>query len=275
MSNPYLSPFFKIMINSKPISPQQAGHIKDIEIDNDIQGSDTCRISLADPNFVYIDDDIFVEDTPIYVEIGVNEINKPTKFSGYISFIDITFSEEGIPHLVLNCMDESHVMNRKPKKRSWDKATRAETASRLSSEYGFKIEKEPNYVFKREDTITQSGQTDLEFLESLASEEKVPFQAKLYGKVFKYKRLNLTKPSDKVLKYRETPYDIINVDLRVNKEVIKEESKKGDVNSKDKKVELSSTSNEKGDKGTIASKGGASTNSGKKYTYNTKTGKWE
>ena len=133
-------------------------------------------------------------------------------------------------------------MNRKKKKRSWDNVTRADVVKKIAQEYGFKCEVEKDYTFTKEDTISQSDVTDIEFCENLAGEERVPFMCKLVGKTLYYVKKGLLKDPSSTLYYKKYPYDVVSFSPRITKETIKEETSSANVDTTNKKVD-SSTSN--------------------------------
>lgn len=231
MANIYISPYYSISVNGKGLDLRRMSCIESVEIDSPVDGSDTATIVINDPDFLYINDNIFVKDVPITIVSGIQESTKRETFTGFISAIDIDFPEVGTPSLTINCIDSSHVMNRKSKKRSWEKTTNAAVVQKIAAEYGFKCQVEPGYTFKVEDTITQSNQTDLDFLEGLAKKERDIFMCKLIEKTIVYKKMGLLSNSVATVHYREYPYNILSFSPRINKETRQEEIGKSNVTS--------------------------------------------
>lgn len=228
-----------ISINGKELDLERKSCISSIEIDEECDGSDSCTISICDPEFKFIEDNIFVEEATVnisaYLDGGENTVN----FSGYISAIDLDFPSEGYPTMSIYCIDNSHIMNRKKKKRSWSNTTNAEVVKAIAQEYGFKCIVEQGYSFKTEDTISQSGSTDIEFCESLADDEREPFMCKLVGDTLYYVKKGLLKDPVATLKYKEYPYDIISFSPKINKETQQEETSSADINTDTKLPETS------------------------------------
>ena len=231
--------YWKISINGKGLDSDRVKCVEDIAISEQSAGSDTCTLKICDPNFLFIEDNIFVEEATISIEIGWLGETHNVKFDGYISAIDIDFPESGYPTLSVYCLDGTHVMNRKKKKRSWDKVTRAEVVQKIAKEYGFKCVIEKGYTFTKEDTISQSDVTDIEFCESLAGEEREPFICKLIGDTIYYVKLGVVKEPISTLYYKKYPYDVISFSPRISKETILEEVESSNIDTSNKKVDTS------------------------------------
>lgn len=234
-----LSCSWRVSINGKELDEARRRCIEDIDLQEQCDGSDTCVLKIHDPNFLYIEDNIFIEEATVDVEIGWHGETNRINFTGFISAIDIDFPDKGFPLLSVFCLDNSHVMNSKKKKRSWDKVTRAEVVQKIAQEYGFKCVIETGYTFTKEDTISQSDITDIEFCENLAREERVPFMCKLVGNTLYYVKKGLIKDPTSTLYYKKYPYDVVSFSPRINKETIKEEVVSSNVDTTTKTVQTS------------------------------------
>lgn len=239
-----LSCYWKVYLNGKELDNTRMRCIEDISFKEQCDGSDTCTIKLNDPDFLFIEDNIFVEEATISIEMGWHGHTYRVKFDGYISAIDIDFPDSGYPTLSIFCLDNSHVMNRKKKKRSWDKVTNAEVVQKIAQEYGFKCVIEAGYNFTKEDTISQSDSTDIEFCESLAQNEREPFMCKLIGDTLYYVKKGLLKDPSATLYYRKFPYDIISFSPKINKETILEEVTSSDIDTTSKVVDTHTSDND-------------------------------
>lgn len=238
-----LSCYWKIHINGEELDETRRKCIESVDIQELCNGSDTCTLKVYDPNFIFIEDNIFIEESTVSVELGWHGDTHRVNFTGYISAVDIDFPDTGCPVLSIFCLDDTHLMNRKKKQRSWDNATNAEVVQKIAKEYGFKCVIEQGYNFTREDTISQSNATDIEFCESLAGSERVPFMCKLIGKTLYYVKMGLLKDPSSTLYYRKFPFDIVSFSPRINKETIKEEVTSSDIDTSNKKVQKSTASN--------------------------------
>ena len=277
-----LSCYWKVYINGTELDLHRRKCIKDISIEENCDGSDTCTIKVSDPNFLYIEDNIFLEDATVYVEIGWHGDTHLVTFTGYISAIDIDFPEDGLPLLSVFCLDNSHIMNRRKKKRSWDNVTRADVVKKIAKEYGFKCVVESGYTFTKENTISQSDTTDIEFCENLAGEEKMPFMCKLEGGTLYYVKKGVLKKPTSTLYYRKFPYDVISFSPRIDKETLKKGVTASDIDTYNKEVSTYTSTNSntsrdvQGESVTTTSPSPpvSNTSSSSKKVYDPKTGTW-
>ena len=234
-----LSCYWKICINGVELDLNRRKCIEDISIKEQCDGSDTCTLKVNDPHFLYLEDNIFIEEASISAEIGWHGDTHRIHFTGYISAIDIDFPDSGSPVLSVFCLDNSHIMNRKKKKRSWDNVTSADVVQKIAQEYGFKCVIESGYSFTTEDTISQSGNTDIEFCENLASNERIPFMCKLIGNTLYYVKKGILKDPTATLYYKKFPYDVVSFSPKINKETVPEETSASDINTTDKSTDTS------------------------------------
>lgn len=237
MSKRILSCYWNVYVNGVLLELSKKKCIESIEIEELCDGSDVCSIVLNDPDFLFIEDNLFVEEATISVKMGWHGDTYRVSFDGFISAIDLNFPENGYPVMTLFCMDNSHLMNRKEKDRSWDNVTRPEVVQKIAMEYGFKCVIESGYSFKTEDTISQTGTTDIEFCENLAGEERDPFMCKLIGNTLFYVKKGILKNASATLNYRKAPYDVVSFKPQINKETKKEEVQSADINTNNKTVD--------------------------------------
>lgn len=278
-----LSCFYSIKLNGKALSQDRRECIQSITFDELDDGSDTMTLVVSDPEFKYIEDNIFIEEVPVYAQTGWwGETHRRT-FKGYISAIDISFPEEGYPQLSIMCLDNSHRMNRKKKTRSWDNVTRADVVKKIAQEYGFKCIVQKGYKFTKEDTISQSGVTDIEFCENLASEERDLFKCKLIGDTLYYVKKGLLSSSSATVYYKTKDYDVLSFSPKINKETRKEEIESADVNTDSKTTDsavASDSTTSRGVQGESVKPSSSPSNvsspsSSVSRKYNPKTGEWE
>ena len=240
--------YWSVSINGSKLSDDRRECVESISIDETDKGSDTMTLVVHDPEFLYIEDNIFVEEATVSAEMGWHDDTHRVKFSGYISAIDIDFPDTGYPIMTITCLDKTHLMNRKKKKRTWDNVTRADVAEKIAQEYGFTFVKSPDYKGKKEDTISQSGTTDIAFLESLANEEDELYICKLKGDTLYYVKRGLLGVSVADLHYKEYPHDIVSFKHRINKETREEEVEEADINTDDKSEDSATASDTQTDR---------------------------
>lgn len=225
-----LACIWSVSINGVKLPLERKRHINQIKVSENCNGSDTATITIFDKDMEYINDNIYVEDATISINMNFVGLDGKITFDGFISAIDIDFPEEGVPVMVLHCLDKSHVMNRTKKKRSFKKMTRMAVARQIAQEYGFKFEGSYSYSGKVKDTITQSRQTDIEFLESLANAEKPKlYLCKLVGDTLVYKERGTLSAPVTSLHYKEYPYEVRSFSPQINKESMEYKSEASDI----------------------------------------------
>ena len=269
---------WSVSINGVTLDLQRKRSITSIRIDTQCDGSDTATIDITDKDLVYINDNIFIEDATISISMMFVGTTDKITFNGYVSAIDINFPEDGMPVLSLTCLDGTHVMNRTKKKRSWNNVTRMQVAQKIAAEYGFKFEGETSYNGVVEDTISQSDQTDIEFLEDLASQEDELYSCKLRGDTLHYKKKNMTAEAVMAIHYKKYPYEVRSFSPRINKETMQDSTTVADVATDTKKTDTAtSTGSSKSNiQGTKVSGGSSSGNpSSGAMTYDPSTQTWK
>lgn len=268
---------YDVWISGTKLSMTKKECISSIEIKETVDGSDTAQIKISDPEFLYIDDNIFAEENTIKIKLGWTNTTHRVQFNGYISAIDIEFASNGIPQLTITCMDNTHKMNRKKKNATFSKCTSAEVVKKIVKNYGFTCVVDSSYKFEKQETITQSDQTDIDFIQKLAQDEVYPFTARLVGNTFYYVKKGKLGTPKMTLTYRDFPHEVISFSPKLNKETKKEEIKSATVKSSNKSVSKS-TGTVKSSKGSVSSGSNTNEKNGKKnkktHTYNPATKKW-
>ena len=247
--------------------------INQISIKETVEGSDSATLTIADPNFLYINDSIYQENKKVKIKMGLVGYTYRCTFNGYISAIDINFGNDGLPVLSIVCMDNTYRMHRKKVNKTYKNKTSAQIVKSIAKKYGFKCVIQSGYKFTKQSTINQSNQTDIEFLTGLANSETYPFTCCLVDKTLYYVKMGkLDKTATNSLTYRDYPHDIISFSPKINTETI--ELTSGATKTSTKKSNISSVSNGK-------SKTNDSSNSDKtkpkkaSYTYNPANKTWK
>lgn len=283
--NNILSITYDVWINGIKLDIGKKACINSIEIKETDEGADVATIQIQDPNFIFIEDNIFIEENPIKIKLGWDNSTYRVNFDGFISALDINFESSGLPKITITCMDNTHKMNRAKKDNTFKNTTSAEVVKQIGQQYGYAVEVEKEYKFEVQETITQSKQSDIEFIMKLAKDETHPFSVRLEGNKLLYvKKGKLTTPKMSLV-YRGYPHEIVSFSPKINKETKQEEIKDSSLDTSTKKTSntkgtventvsgntnsTNSTSNtENGNKG-------GSKKSGKSYTYNTRSREWK
>ena len=235
------SMYYELSIGGKPLNEQRMSMIDEITVEENMTGSDMLTIIVNDPDFVFINDEIFVEEQPVAFKGGWSD-NRAVEFEGYISVIDIDFPDTGSPRLMIHCMDNTHLMNRKKNKKTWNNKKASDVAKEIFMKYGFEVDIDD--TGKVEETISQSNTTDIQFLIDLAQKQKDDFIVYVEGNKGFFKKIKLLQEPQTTLYYRQKPFDIKNFNPRINKEIIQEEVSHSDVNDKTKAVETATVAND-------------------------------
>ena len=269
-----LSIVYDVWISGTKMGIDKKECINSIEIKETVDGADTATIQITDPEFLYIEDDIFIEENTIKIRLGWDNSTYRVEFNGYISAIDINFDNDGIPKLTVTCMDNTHSMNRKKKNETYKNCTSADVVKKIVQSYGYTCVVDSSYSFKTQETITQSNQTDIDFITKLAGDEVYPFTARLVGNTFYYVKMGKLTTPKMNLTYRKYPHEIISFSPKINKESKQVEISGASIDTSSKKVS-SSTGKVSSKSGSASPKGNESSLSSKgSYSYNPETRKW-
>lgn len=265
---------YDIWISGVKLGISKKACINSVEIKETVRGSDVATIKITDPEFLYIEDDIFLEDNTIKIRLGWDNTTYRVEFQGYISAIDIDFDSSGCPKLTITCMDNTHIMNREKKDETFSNCTSAEVVKKKVQSYGYSCVIESDYEFTRQETITQSKQTDIDFITKLAEDEVHPFTARLIGNTFYYVKMGKLETPKMSLTYKKYPHEVVSFSPKINKEYKQVAINGASVNTSDKSVSSS--------KGTVNTGSGSASENGSSssksssggYTYNPQTKKW-
>lgn len=212
--------------------------IEGYDIQTEESGATTLTFSVHDPEFILLNSSILTEDTAVYFEFGwANDWNNIQRFNGYISLVDFKFEKSGYPSLDITCMDETHIMNREEKTRTFENMKRSAIAEQIFKEYGIPCVVEDSG--ERSDDIpektTQSNETDIAFLQKLAGEVIGNiFICYLENGVGYFCKRNFATEAVMDFHYRDAVgNDIESFECSVNKETIKHYKSSGDVSTTD------------------------------------------
>ena len=167
-------------------------------------------------------------------------------------------------------------MNRKKKNKTFNNCTSAGVVKKIVKSYGYTCVIDRNYSFTKQETITQSNQTDIDFITKLAGDEVHPFTARLVGNTFYYVKMGKLQTPKMTLTYRKYPHEIISFSPKINKESKQVEISSSSVNTSNKSVSSTkgSVRSKQGSSSARGSSGSSSRSSKGGYTYNPNTKKW-
>lgn len=265
---------YDVWISGTKLALDKKACINSIEIKETVEGSDVATIHITDPEFLYIEDNIFIEENTIKIKLGWDNTTYRVTFQGYISAVDIDFDSSGCPKLTITCMDNTHVMNRKKKNNTYKNCTSADVVKKIVKSYGYTCVIDSNYSFTEQETLTQSNQTDIDYITKLAGDEVHPFTARLVGNTFYYVKMGKLTTPKMTLTYKKYPHEVISFNPKINKESKQVEISSSSVDTGSKSVSTT-TGTSKASSGSATSEGSASSKSASGgYTYNPKTKTW-
>ena len=273
---------YDVWISGTKIDMTKKACITSIDIKETVEGSDVATIKIADPEFLFIEDNIFIEENTIKIKLGWSNTTYRVTFNGYISAVDIEFQSSCVPYLTITCMDKTHKMNREKKSKTWKNTTSAKVVKKIVQKYGFKCVIDKSYSFAVQETITQSKQTDIDFIQKLAKDEVHPFTARLVGDTFYYVKMGSYTTPKMTLTYRDYPHEVISFSPKINKETKQDNISNSSVDTGSKSIKdtKGTTVPKSGSSKRGSSKSGSATPNGSKtsdksYTYDPATKTWK
>lgn len=265
-SAPLLVMKWNVWVSGTMLEEEKKRCITSLELTETVEGADSAVITISDPQFLFLEDNIFLEDNPVRIMLGWDNTTYREDFQGYISTINIQYGTDGIPVLTLTCMDNTHIMNREKKDRTFKDTTSAEVVKNICAEYGYTCVVEEGYDFEVQETITQSHQTDIDFITGLAENEVYPFTARLVGEEFQYVKMGKLDTPKQTLTYRKYPYEIISFTPQINKESKQVEIKSSKTDTENKSVNNASAKTGSSYVGGVSTSGNASSAPQQTYT---------
>lgn len=223
--------YWDLSFNGESISFERKNYIRSIEISETLKGADTMTIQINDPDMEFLQDDFYLEDTAVSCDMWFHGHLEKASFYGYISEINIDFAEDGLPILEIYCLDKTHLMQRAKNTQTWNNVRSIDVVKEKCDGYGWKLVYPTDYEFLKESSISQSDQTDIEFLEQLAGNERELFIAKLIGDTFFYVRLGLLSEPVANLYYRVNALqnNVRSFSPKIDKETKKVDERFGDI----------------------------------------------
>lgn len=268
--NPVIYGGFGLTINGKMLGVERLEFVTSISIEQNVGTSSTLEFTVVDPDFYFIEDKVFIRETPIQASITIlGDESKKCYFDGYIAAIDIEFPSDGAPTLQVHCIDKSHEMTRVKYRRSWENVNSAQVVKAIADEMGYQCYVEEGYTFPIQASIIQDNMTNIEFLEDLASKELDMFVCTLVtnedGKTIIYYVIkgHINKDSYISVAYRKQSaepvygpqlepskienFDVVSFRPQINIETREEKTQDSGVNADTKEIESATTIPESAD----------------------------
>ena len=233
-------PYFRLLIDLgnglQELSKDTRDCIEYCDIQSEESGGTTLEFKIQDPNFELLSSSMFTHSTTVYFEWGwANDWNYIQRFPClYVASIEPNFSDKGYPSLIITCMDETHLMNREEKTRTFENMKRSTIARYIFQEHGIPcvVEDSGEQPLDVEEKITQSRKTDIAFLQELAEEVVgTKFICYVENGTGYFCRRNFGQDPILDFHYRdEVGNDISSFKCSINKESVKQYKTSGDVN---------------------------------------------
>ena len=232
----YMTPYYKIWLGGKALSAYELTLVEEIVFEDNSTGSDMVSITIKDPDYVIIGDKRLLKNTKCKVDMGYKN-NHKTIIDGYISVCDVDFPEEGFPTIVIHVMDKSQIMNRRERKKVYKNMTYVDIAKKLAQSHGLSFSgKATGGGAKKQESVTQSYETDISFLLGLANE--IDYFVYVSGNTlyFRPQKEFMDKAPSYNLWYRKHPFDILSFRPRIVEADQLDEVEESDIDNKTKKT---------------------------------------
>lgn len=258
-----LAKWYSLTINGTQVSDEVKRRITDITLDVKETGSDVLTIKMVDNNMEYLSADYLAKQAKVSFKCAWYDSRTSfSEFIGYISVVDVNFADSVT--LTITCLDESYPMSIDEKTKAWEKIKVSDVAKEIFQSYGLTAHvDDTKYI---ENSISQSSQTDANFLNSLVS--KVTHKVFIWyvkGSDAYFVERKVPKSGGVKLGYRTGNNQILSFNPRLTKGKLK--IKKNNTNMDDNGNLLASDTQNSGGNGITGS-----TSNGIKKRY--ENGRW-
>ena len=131
--------YWDLSFNGESIPFDRKQMILSIELTETVKGADSVTIKIDDPNMEFIQDDIYLKDVPMSLDIMFQGSAEKHCFYGYISEINPVFPDDGNPYIELYCLDKTHLMQRVKNTQTWNKVRSIDVIKEKCNGYGWKL----------------------------------------------------------------------------------------------------------------------------------------
>lgn len=226
------TPVFWIDIGGKRLSEFHHKFIEEVTYEDHATGSDICSVTISDPAYEFISDPAFASKTKFKLTGGYR-LKHREMLDGYITAVDYSYDADNTPQVIIHAMDKSHEMDRVLKKRSWKDKSKYQVAQAIAKEYGFGFKGKANkYSSKKEETISQSNQSDIELLIGFADEcESIVF---LKENTLYFIERDYTSSPQETFSYRKGDFSLLTFTPRLVQKDLPEDIDEQDIDDKGK-----------------------------------------
>lgn len=164
MANPY----YKITFNGKELSASLKKYVTLVEFEESDEEANLARISVTDPDYDFLNATNLTKKMKVKLWIGFEKKNR-LMLDGEVSHLEADLGDDGMPTLVIGCIDTSNTMTYTKKSRKWTGKRATDIVRSIAKEYGYSV------VIPSEttpiDEVVQEDETDAQVLKRLASDE--------------------------------------------------------------------------------------------------------
>lgn len=186
MAAPQLFTQVFIKIKQKDIPAALMDALDEVVVDTSLHWPDMFTLQFQDPQFEWIDSNLFDIGNPVEIGIQTGEEQgglKGTLITGEITTLEPDFSSQGGTTVLVRGYDKSHRLHRGKQTRTFLKQSDSDLVKKIAGEVGLSPEVDNTNI--RYDYVIQHNQTNMEFL--LARAERIGYQVyaaegKLYFK---------------------------------------------------------------------------------------------
>lgn len=162
------SPFFQIEVDGVLIPESVSKQVKSVEYSSPDIGADSVTIITADKDYYFLNNPRLFEDLPVTVSIGYVGAT-PVVFRGYVASVTPRFPSSGVPQITIFCLDQSHLLNKRKRTRTWSNVKVSDVLKTIAREYGLSADViETSEVY---DQLSQVRETDMQFMTRIVQAE--------------------------------------------------------------------------------------------------------
>jgi uncharacterized protein len=167
---PLLLPEIKVQIDYSALSPEMAASLNTVTVSEDLEAPAMFALKFISHELVsgavkWADDSLFEASSAVRIQLGY-QAPLETVISGEITGLEPEFYRDQASALIVRGYSLSHRLTRGRKTRTFTNMSARGIAGKIAREHGLSAEGEPSKL--QMEYISQSNQTDLEFLHSLA-----------------------------------------------------------------------------------------------------------
>lgn len=169
-------PWFIVLINGKEIPKIQHNKIKEVKFEDNDEELDAATITIVDNTYYaggypeqmyFLNNPEFVKGAKVMIGMGHGNNHRVVMDEGIISVIEPSFGEDGVVTINITVINGAVSMTDERKTRKFEKMKISDVVFQVTQEMGwYCVIEDTGTVLEQ---ITQNDETDLEFINRLAS----------------------------------------------------------------------------------------------------------